>query len=186
MSHRARAVLLFVIVACFSVLIFGGAKISEHKPPIPERVVAPSGEVVLTGDDIRLGQRQYLSRGGQQTGSIWGHGAYVAPDWSADWLHREAVFVLDRWAGGEGGYERLPSEQQAALITFLLADEVVVVDCRDGFVLAHAFSPDACRTSWAEAGGIEGWTLPWSEDAFADRLRSALGLDRYARSVDMA
>jgi nitric oxide reductase subunit B len=23
-------------------------------------------------------------------GSVWGHGAYVGPDWSADWLHREA------------------------------------------------------------------------------------------------
>ena len=22
---------------------------------------------------------------------VWGHGSYVAPDWSADWLHREAV-----------------------------------------------------------------------------------------------
>jgi nitric oxide reductase subunit B len=87
-SQKARAVLLFVIVVMFSVLIFGGAKISQHKPPIPERVVAPTGEVVLTGDDIRAGQRQYLSRGGQQTGSIWGHGAYLAPDWSADALHR--------------------------------------------------------------------------------------------------
>ena len=88
MNQRARAVLLFVIVLCFGVLIFGGAQISRHKPPIPERVVAPTGEVVLTGEDIRLGQRQYLSRGGQQTGSIWGHGAYLAPDWSADALHR--------------------------------------------------------------------------------------------------
>jgi nitric oxide reductase subunit B len=88
MSHKARAVLLFVVVACFSVLIFGGAQISAHKPPIPGRVVAPSGEVVLTAGDVQLGQRQYLSRGGQQTGSIWGHGAYLAPDWSADVLHR--------------------------------------------------------------------------------------------------
>ena len=46
MSHRARAVLLFVIVACFTVLIFGGAQIARHKPPIPARAVAPSGEVV--------------------------------------------------------------------------------------------------------------------------------------------
>ncbi len=38
MSHRARAILLFVIVACFTVLLFGGAQISKHKPPIPERV----------------------------------------------------------------------------------------------------------------------------------------------------
>jgi nitric oxide reductase subunit B len=90
-SHRSRAVLLFVIVGCFTVLLFGGAQIAKHKPPIPERVVAPSGEVVLTGDDIRLGQRQYLSRGGQQTGSVWGHGAYLAPDWSADALHRTGL-----------------------------------------------------------------------------------------------
>jgi nitric oxide reductase subunit B len=88
MNHRARAILLFVIVGCFTVLLFGGAQISRHKPPIPERVVTASGELVLTADDIRLGQRQYLSRGGQQTGSIWGHGAYLAPDWSADALHR--------------------------------------------------------------------------------------------------
>ncbi|BDG06262.1 nitric-oxide reductase large subunit [Anaeromyxobacter oryzae] len=91
MSHKGRAVLLFVIVACFSVLIFGGAQISAHKPPIPGRVVAPTGEVVLTREDIQLGQRQYLSRGGQQTGSIWGHGAYLAPDWSADALHRTGL-----------------------------------------------------------------------------------------------
>src|SRR5512138_2995011 len=91
MSHKGRAVLLFVVVAAFTVLIFGGAQISRHKPPIPARVVGPSGETVLTADDIHLGQRQYLSRGGQQTGSIWGHGAYLAPDWSADALHRTGL-----------------------------------------------------------------------------------------------
>jgi nitric oxide reductase subunit B len=91
MSQKGRAVLLFVVVAAFTVLIFGGAQIARHKPPIPERVVGPSGAVVFTGEDIRLGQRQYLSRGGQQTGSIWGHGAYLAPDWSADALHRTGL-----------------------------------------------------------------------------------------------
>ncbi len=33
-----------------------------------------------------------------EVGSIWGHGSYVAPDWTADWLHREAMFILERWA----------------------------------------------------------------------------------------
>jgi nitric oxide reductase subunit B len=121
MSHRARAVLLFVIVAAFSVLIFGGAKIAQHKPPIPELVVAPSGEVILTGDDIRLGQRQYLSRGGQQTGSIWGHGAYLAPDWSADALHRTGLVAAalargiapaDAAAFGQKDLEALPAGER--------------------------------------------------------------------------
>ncbi len=52
MSHRTRAILLFVIVASFTVLIFGGAQIAKHKPPIPARVVAPGGEVVFTAEDI--------------------------------------------------------------------------------------------------------------------------------------
>jgi nitric oxide reductase subunit B len=98
-SHRTRAILLFVIVASFTVLIFGGAQIAKHKPPIPDRVVAPSGEVVFTAADVALGQRQYLSRGGQQTGSIWGHGAYLAPDWSADALHRTALVTAGLRAG---------------------------------------------------------------------------------------
>jgi nitric oxide reductase subunit B len=88
MTHKSRAILLFVVVACFTVLLFGGAQIARHKPPIPGRAVAPSGEVLFTAEDVALGQRQYLSRGGQQTGSVWGHGAYLAPDWSADALHR--------------------------------------------------------------------------------------------------
>ncbi len=55
--------------------------------------------------------------GGMEVGSIWGHGSYVAPDWTADWLHREAVFILDEWAKGEAGrsYLELEPERQAAL-----------------------------------------------------------------------
>jgi nitric oxide reductase subunit B len=55
--------------------------------------------------------------GGMQLGSIWGHGAYVAPDWSADWLHRELVAMLDGWAQRELGaarYEDLDEEQKTA------------------------------------------------------------------------
>jgi nitric oxide reductase subunit B len=91
MSHTARAVLLFVIVGAFTVLLFGGAQISKHKPPIPSRIVSPSGALVATSGDVAAGQRAYLSRGGQSTGSIWGHGSYLAPDWSADALHRVAL-----------------------------------------------------------------------------------------------
>jgi nitric oxide reductase subunit B len=90
-NARSKAILLFVLVGAFSVLIFGGAKINEHKPPMPAKVVDAAGRTVFTYDDIMAGQRFYLARGGQHIGSIWGHGSYLAADWSADALHRTAL-----------------------------------------------------------------------------------------------
>jgi nitric oxide reductase subunit B len=56
--------------------------------------------------------------GGMQIGSIWGHGAYVAPDWTADWVHREAAGVLDIRAirAYATPYEELNAERQAGLV----------------------------------------------------------------------
>jgi nitric oxide reductase subunit B len=90
-NHRQRAILLFTLVGAFTVLLFGGAKIDENKPPIPGRVVDPAGQVVFTGEDVVAGQKLYLARGGQAVGSVWGHGSYLAADWSADALHRTAL-----------------------------------------------------------------------------------------------
>ena len=59
---------------------------------------ASDGTVLFTGADVDTGRQAWQSAGGQQLGSIWGHGGYVAPDWSADWLHREAVALLDGWS----------------------------------------------------------------------------------------
>ena len=98
-SHRTRAYVLFVIVIAFSVLIFGGTQINTYKPPIPSRIVTADGGVVLTADDIVTGQRYYLAHGGQHMGSIWGHGAYLAPDWSADALHRTALVTAGLHSG---------------------------------------------------------------------------------------
>jgi nitric oxide reductase subunit B len=47
--------------------------------------------VIYSKQDIEDGQNIWQTIGGMQQGSIWGHGSYLAPDWSADWLHREAL-----------------------------------------------------------------------------------------------
>jgi nitric oxide reductase subunit B len=106
-----------VVLLSFLVLGGQGVRISRTLPPIPEKVALPDGTVLLTGESIMRGQNVWQSIGGQQLGSVWGHGAYVAPDWSADWLHREATFVLDTWARAEGAasYAEAPAEKQAAL-----------------------------------------------------------------------
>lgn len=79
-----------VFVLSFGALGYLGWQIHLSAPPIPSAVVTPDGNTLFTGEQIQHGQQVWLASGGQQQGSVWGHGAYVAPDWSADWLHREA------------------------------------------------------------------------------------------------
>jgi nitric oxide reductase subunit B len=109
--------LAVVIVASFAVLGYFGRELYRQAPPIPARVAGPDGRVIFTRDDIQDGQNVWQSMGGQELGSIWGHGAYVAPDWSADWLHREATALRDTWAAAAGAqsYADLPADQQAII-----------------------------------------------------------------------
>ncbi len=106
-----------VMLISFTVLGSVGYKAISNGPPIPIKVVTADGRVLFTGETIRDGQNVWQSTGGQEIGTIWGHGAYVAPDWSADYLHRQSVIVLNRWAQQEGAasYFSLPTEQRAAL-----------------------------------------------------------------------
>ncbi|MET0761042.1 MAG: cbb3-type cytochrome c oxidase subunit I [Thermoleophilaceae bacterium] len=68
-------------------------------PPIPDRVVDPAGQTVFTGDDISDGQRVFLNNGLMEYGSIFGHGAYLGPDYTADYLHRAALSVESQYGG---------------------------------------------------------------------------------------
>ena len=106
-----------VLLVSFLVLGFFGVEVYRQAPPIPERVATADGSTVLTRDDILTGQQVWQSTGGQQLGSVWGHGAYQAPDWTADWLHREATALLDVWAEREDGapYAKLDPARQGAL-----------------------------------------------------------------------
>ncbi|HTN48820.1 MAG TPA: nitric-oxide reductase large subunit, partial [Burkholderiaceae bacterium] len=104
--------------------------------PIPDLIRTPAGTTLYTGEQVQNGQRAWLAAGGQQLGSVWGHGAYVAPDWSADWLHREALAYRDLKAHElyQTEYEFLTATQRAA------ADALVQEDLR-----ANTFDP-AART----------------------------------------
>ena len=114
-----RLWLLFiaVIIGSFAVLLWLGTEIFRQAPPIPTQVVTTDGKVVIADGDVSNGQNVWQALGGMQVGSIWGHGSYVAPDWTADYLHREATFILDDWAKTQGGrdYAALDAEQQAVL-----------------------------------------------------------------------
>lgn len=106
-----------VMVVSFGVLSYYGIEIYRQAPPIPEKVVTTDGKTLFTGQDIKDGQNVWQSIGGQELGTVWGHGAYQAPDWSADWLHKEAVYMLDQLALRNDGvsYDKLSEERKASL-----------------------------------------------------------------------
>ena len=106
-----------VVGLSFSVLIYYGFEIYQKAPPVPHKVLTTDNTELFSGQDIKDGQNVWQSMGGQEVGSIWGHGAYVAPDWTADWLHREALFILDYWARQEHktSFNQLDEESKAGL-----------------------------------------------------------------------
>ena len=109
--------LIAILIVTFSTLGYFGREVYRHAPPIPGQVVADDGRILMTHDSILDGQTAWQSVGGMQLGSIWGHGAYQAPDWTADWLHRELTNWLEIAAQESFGkpYAELNGAQQNSL-----------------------------------------------------------------------
>lgn len=112
--------LALICIVTFTVLISAGAAIYKNVPPIPTTIVSPQQEVILTQANIQAGQEAYLARGGQHIGSIWGHGSYLAPDWTADVLHRwglasAGVLYNDNPNFSQADLEALPAVERAML-----------------------------------------------------------------------
>ncbi|HET6952131.1 MAG TPA: nitric-oxide reductase large subunit [Acidimicrobiales bacterium] len=186
-SARRRTRILWIALAVvvagsFAVLGGMGFRIDDEKPPIPLRVVTSEGDEITDRAEIQRGQAVWQAMGGHQIGSIWGHGAYVAPDWTADWLHREATFVLDRWAADEGvaDFDALGTEQRAALGARLV--EVIRTNTYDADtgvvtldpVRAEAYESNVAHLSDVFRDGNDAYAIP--SDAITDPARrEALG-----------
>lgn len=78
---------ILTLVLGFTILIWLATRTYKDAPPIPEKVVNPAGEIVFTGEDIRRGQQVFLKYALMENGTIWGHGAYLGPDFTAEYLH---------------------------------------------------------------------------------------------------
>jgi nitric oxide reductase subunit B len=125
------------MLVMFGALLYFGGKIYQAAPPIPSAVRTAGGQTLFTRAQIERGQNVWQSIGGMQQGSIWGHGGYVAPDWSADWLHREALALLDILARREAGasYAQLSEPEQARVQAMLRREmRTNTYDTRSGVV----------------------------------------------------
>lgn len=172
-TKRLWIAYVLVTVISFAVLIIFGREIYREKPPVPEKVITESGILLFTSQNIKDGQNIWQSIGGQQVGSIWGHGAYVAPDWSADWLHKEAVFLLDKWSQEDFGilFDELDPERQAMLeVRIKNALRVNTYDNKTGILTISDERADAVRSISRHYQGL------FMDDPSLDELRAAYAI----------
>ena len=177
---RLWIALAAVMVFSFGVLGWIGSRIYQEMPPLPDRVVTTDGAVVIAEGVIGRGQNVWQTMGGMQVGSVWGHGSYLAPDWTADWLHGEAVFMLDEWAKAESGgasFDTLPFEDQARLRgrleimmrtnTYDPATRTITIDP----VRARAFEHSVGRFAEVFIKGNPRYAIPAGSIRSEERLR---------------
>ena len=176
-----RLWIAFSLVMVLSFLVLGwiGTRIYQEMPPLPAKVVTTEGTVLIDEGEVQAGQNVWQTLGGMEVGSIWGHGSYVAPDWTADWLHREATFILDRWATTEFGteYAKLDGERQAQLQgrlakvmrtnTYDPATKTIII----APIRAEAFEANLKHYSDVFANGKAEYAIPAGAVSDPDRLR---------------
>lgn len=164
-----------VFIVSFAILGYYGGRLVYTEPPIPTRVVEPNGTVLFTKNDIQQGQNVWQSIGGQELGSIWGHGAYVAPDWTADWLHRESMVMLDTWAMKDYGkkFSSLNVEQQAALQARLKKEvRNNTYNNKTGEIVISPVRAEAIKSM------SQYYTRLFSNDPSLDKLRDAYAMPK--------
>src|SRR4029077_4754318 len=108
---------IVTMVFGFTILIGLTVEAYRQAPPIPARAVEPGGTVIFTNDDVVAGQQVFLKHGLMANGTIWGHGAYLGPDFSAQYLHNWALDVADHAAQERfhRPYVELSPDQQAEI-----------------------------------------------------------------------
>src|SRR5208282_5359380 len=137
-----RHSVILVMIAGFSVLSFVTVLTYTNAPPIPEQVTDGTGNVVFTGADIQKGQEVFLKYGLMAPGTLWGHGAYLGPDYSAEYLHRLSEVTRDTIA----------TEKYGKLFAQLSPDEQSVVSARTITVLKENRYEPASRTLRLSSG----------------------------------
>lgn len=84
-----------VMVLGFGVLLAITVLAYRNAPPIPGQVLGADGSVLFNRADVGAGQSVFLKYGLMDNGSIWGHGGYLGPDFSAEALHRIGLDTAD-------------------------------------------------------------------------------------------
>jgi nitric oxide reductase subunit B len=158
---------ILVMIVGFSVLSYVTVLTYTNAPPIPEQAADGTGTVMFTGADIQMGQEVFLKYGLMEHGTLWGHGAYLGPDYSAEYLHRLSEVTRDTIA----------AEKYGKLFAQLSPDEQSIASARTIAVLKeNRYEPTSrtLRLSSGEVAAYQTQLREWSD--YFTRKDAAPGL----------
>lgn len=85
-SNVLKWILLITAIICFIVLIWGTYKTYQLAPPLPQQFQSPSGQIVMTAEDIVAGKAGFQRADLMDYGSLYGMGSYFGEDYTAKYL----------------------------------------------------------------------------------------------------
>ncbi|HEX5054462.1 MAG TPA: nitric-oxide reductase large subunit [Planctomycetota bacterium] len=124
LSKWWRHAALLVAMAGFVILSFVTVRTYRDAPPIPVLTTAADGSILFRRADVLSGQDVFLQYALMEHGSLWGHGAYLGPDYSATYLHRTTEIARDELARSRHGraFAALEPVQAAAIAESVRAE----------------------------------------------------------------
>ena len=137
--------------------------IYEDQPPIPARVVDGGGRTIFTREDVLAGMNVFERYGLMEYGTIYGHGAYLGPDFTAQYLHRSAQSMIRQY-GGAGGAQRAEDRVRAELHRNTYDAAAGVVRWSDARAAAHRELVGYYRSEFENRQSAAGRQAEWITD----------------------
>ena len=170
---------VLTVIVGITGLMFMGRNTYKGAPPY-FNAVTTEGKTLFTSDDIAAGQSVFQKFGLMDYGTLFGHGGYRGPDFTADTLHQLAVGLKDTYAHdlGSEAFASL-SENDRAIVSDRVIRELKTnrYDEASGNVTvspayALAFESLVARTTSLFKDGSNKLPLPANYISDANDLRA--------------
>ncbi|MBF0469692.1 MAG: cbb3-type cytochrome c oxidase subunit I, partial [Desulfamplus sp.] len=121
-SSRLKMFFVASLLGAIVIALIGYYFTAQDLPPYPKQVVSEDGKLLTGKDQIMAGQQVWQKYGLMDLGSVWGHGTYRGPDFTAQALHLMSDNMRERLAQEKYGasYSTLDTQSKGS------ADSVVI------------------------------------------------------------
>ena len=117
-------VLLAVTAGCWATMAWTTYVTYREAAPLPQQFVGPSGQVVMTRDDIVAGKFGFQQADLMDYGSLYGMGSYFGEDYTAEYLVQLAKEIQGNLAQErfDKPFATLTPDQQSSVTRIMQAD----------------------------------------------------------------